>query len=278
MSLAITAASVEWHESYSNAPSLVIEIDAHLPKLADYRFEQRGAHFFAQHESGLCSFLYWDGPSDHGYGGSVFDITMTDGTPRSLKGPWSGNESSMAAAGFPRTYGCRVRHRVEWGDGWSEHGHVHLLEPLWLDAIARFCPDAHAVLVTKGAGAPDMAGEQNAVIGHGLKPRGPVVQSYEIARRGMTFEQSQAFKRARVLKQWTAQIHDSDHSWEKPLETRTRMALAANELIIAHGLAAFGVEPFDLNHLPPLLPPRPPEPPRDWACDENGEPLEDYQP
>ncbi len=257
----ITHAAVEWYEEYSNSPTLYIEVDGFLPSVEDYRYEQRGSCYFGQHESGCCSFFSYTSPGE-GYGGREFRLTMIDGSQQVLKGPWSGNELSMAAAGFPMTYQCRAKHRCNWGDGWSSSGGVHLLEPMWRAAIERFCPDAHLVRAECAAGSPDMSGEQNHAIGHGLPPRGPVLSTFLIARKGMTFAQSQAFKRAKYISRLTHEVRDEPvrYSYQKSgVEQRLSHATYVNALIAEHSLGQW-IQPFDLGCLPPLLPARPPEP------------------
>ncbi len=260
--MTITHAAIEWSEDYDNAPSLYIEVDGFLPSREDYRYEQRGSCFFAQHESGLCSFFSYSGPSKDGYGGATFDITMVDGTKRALIGPWSGNELSMAAAGFPMTYSGRAKARANWGDGWSTSYGIHLLEPLWRETIERFCPDAH--LVRANVGKPYSAEcslEQNVVIGCAAGEKAGV-ETFLIARKGMTYAQSQAFKRVKRFSRYAAEVRDEPvtYSYQKsPTDQRMGHVAYVNELIAHHGLEQWA-KPFDLANLPPFLPARPPEP------------------
>jgi hypothetical protein len=261
--MTITHAAVEWHDQFDNPPDLYVEVDDFWP--TDWRYEQRGSAYFAQHESGFCSFFHYAGPSNEGYGGREFPITMIDGSKQVLKGPWSGNELGMAAAGFPMTYPVRVKHRVDWGDGWCSCAGSHLIESVWRETIERFCPDAHLERADCAAGSPDMSGEQNAVIYCCGRQRGPVVSTLLIARKGMTFAQSQAYKRAVRYARYTGEIRDEHGRWsnETPTEARLRLAVYTNGLIAQHSLEAW-VQPFDLNNLPPLLPPRLPEPVRSY--------------
>ncbi len=258
----IINASIEWLEDFDSQPTLFIEVDGFLPTREQYRYEQRGASYFAQHESGVCSFFYYAAPSKDGYGGSSFDLTMIDGSKRTLVGPWSGNELGMAAAGFPMTYACRAKARCNWGDGWSSSYGIHILEPIWRETIARFCPDAHLVSADCEAGSPDMAGEQNRAISHGLQPRGPVLSTLLIARVGMTYPQSQAFKRVERFSRYASEVRDEPvrYSYQtSPIESRLGHATYVNSLIAEHKLEQW-CQPFDLANLPPLLPPRAPEP------------------
>ncbi len=265
----ITGAKIEWLDDFDSPPTLFIEVDGFLPKWDEYRYEQRGASYFAQHESGVCSFFYYAAPSKDGYGGSSFELKMIDGTKRTLVGPWSGNELGMAAAGFPMTYGCRAKARCTWGDGWSSSYGVYLLEPLWRETIARFCTDAHLVSENCAAGSPDMAGEQNRAISHGLPARGPVLTTLMIARVGMTYAQSQAYKRVNRFSRYAHEVRDEPvrYACDKPAsEMRLGHATYVNGLIAEHKLEQW-CQPFDLANLPPLLPPRPPEP----VCSYNPE-------
>ena len=65
----------------------MVELDKREP--LPFRFEEREGLYRAQHEE-FVKFYAWKGPGNEGgFGGSVFLITMQDGTKRKLLGPWS---------------------------------------------------------------------------------------------------------------------------------------------------------------------------------------------
>lgn len=267
--MTITDASIDWHDSFDNAPTLTVTCND-LPRFEDLRFERKGRYLFAETEGYVC--FFYDDPSNHeGYGGRRYDLTMIDGSKETLVGPWSGGESGAAAAGFPMTYATTARAKARFNGNGAEyiaHYAINLLEPLWLDTIARFCPDAHVVAAESEVGHPGMSGEQNAVIGHGLPRRGPMVSTYLIARKGMTYDQSQAFKRVKRFSRYAHEVRDEAPHWhgdKTPAEHRLGHATYVNGLIAAHGLEQW-CQPFDLANLPPLLPARPPEPPPPLSC------------
>ena len=87
---------VDKMEQYSNRPSFRLTVD----ELATvgFRYEERNGCYFAETD-GLVRFFYYDKPGN-GYGGSVFHITMTDGTEKDLIGPWSSRSGVMNGQGF----------------------------------------------------------------------------------------------------------------------------------------------------------------------------------
>ena len=63
-------------------------------------YERKGPMFFGHNKlTGVVRFYYYDAPG-HGYGGSVFELPMKDGTTQTLIGPWSSNSETMNKAGF----------------------------------------------------------------------------------------------------------------------------------------------------------------------------------
>lgn len=265
----ILSAAVDWHMDFDNEPTLRIEVDA-LPDHKGLRYERRERYLFAQTEDGYADFLY-DDPHNHaGYGGASFTLTLKDGSQVTLVGPWSGNEQGAAALGFPQTYGCTAHVK-----GKSQYSltHIHLLEPVWLAAIAQFCPEAEAVAVRAAkCVSPQCDGIQNRVIGYAAGEEvGPVV--YAITRRGMTPTQTWAWKRVLKWRRIVAEVRDEPPTWRddpSPKDKQRKHAAYVNGLIAGHGLEAHGLAPFDLDALPPLLPAREPEPvssydPEDWG-------------
>jgi hypothetical protein len=251
----ILTARVDWNDEFDNPASLIVEIDRLPQELL--RYERKGRYLFAEAE-GYVSFFYDDPGDHHGYGGRDFKLTMKDGTITTLIGPWSGNPAGAAAAGFPMSYDCRA-------DVWEVnpngpqyakvlyHYGIQLTEPVWLAAVAR-CPDAEAVPSFTNAGCAQMGADQNRVIGCLGDP--DTVAVYEIARKGMTVAQTRAYKRAVRFTRYLGEVHESNSTWQHPLEDQLRMAKHVNELVSTHGLEAFGLKTVDLSALPPLLPAR----------------------
>jgi len=93
---------VNWMEERGNRPHLELLVDT-IPVRDVMRFDERENLFFAEHD-GFCQYFSWRGigrdGNDGGFSGSVYEITMRDGTPRTLKGPWSSNPGAMNEAGF----------------------------------------------------------------------------------------------------------------------------------------------------------------------------------
>lgn len=118
----ILSATVLWMQGYANDPRLEVTVDE-IPSLDIMRFEKRKTLYYAEHE-GYVAFFAWDGRPGRGYGGQRFPITMTDGTPVTLRGPWSASPSAMHSVGF----GPCVDVVLKTPDGykWGSAGHMTL--------------------------------------------------------------------------------------------------------------------------------------------------------
>lgn len=55
--------------------------------------EDKGGTTFLSVTDGIVSFFRHKPNDEHGYGGSVFTLKMSDGTERKIKGPWSSNSA-----------------------------------------------------------------------------------------------------------------------------------------------------------------------------------------
>lgn len=253
----ILSATVDWHEDYDNPPSLKVEVDSLPSHGADslLRYRRSGRYYWASTEDGYVTFLY-DDPYNHaGYGGSTFTLAMVDGSTVTLVGPWSGNEVGAAAAGAPAS-----KHVIAHVAGQSQYCLMgaNITVPIWRAAIAQFCPDAEVhEVVSSTPWSPEMSSEQNRAIGVGLSG-GPTTVLYELVRKGMSCDQTYAFKRARRYARFVAEVREERYpsKWgPSKLESQMGIARHVNELIEQHDLQAFGLRLLDLEHLPPLLPP-----------------------
>lgn len=75
--------------SFANDPYLSVLVDA-MPAVADLRYEKFGPLYVAE-KDGYVSFYHHSGDpiKQEGYGGRPFNLTLTDGSPVVLYGPWS---------------------------------------------------------------------------------------------------------------------------------------------------------------------------------------------
>lgn len=80
---------------YANPPHLELLVDT-LDHEFTYRAKQtdHGTAYFAETE-GHVRFFHHSPNNERGYGGYVFHITLTDGTTRNVRGPWSSNGEQM---------------------------------------------------------------------------------------------------------------------------------------------------------------------------------------
>ena len=61
-------------------------------KVYDVIEDERGATYLSVTD-GIVSFYYHNPKDENGYGGSVFNLAMRDGSERAIKGPWSSNNA-----------------------------------------------------------------------------------------------------------------------------------------------------------------------------------------
>lgn len=97
----ILDARVDWMSDYDNHPNLKILIDKE-PNHEDLIYDEiKGIHYSIK--DGYASYLYYISPGE-GYGGSVFNLRMSNGQMKALKGPWSsraGCVNSIVSAAKP---------------------------------------------------------------------------------------------------------------------------------------------------------------------------------
>ncbi len=86
---------VRWNKEWANDPYLEVLVDK-LPKQTELRYQKIGNWLYFAELDGYVSFFCYTGPSD-GFGGSVFELTMTDGTKEDLQGPWSSRAGAVNA-------------------------------------------------------------------------------------------------------------------------------------------------------------------------------------
>jgi hypothetical protein len=102
----ILKGKVDWKEGLANRPSLYLLVDE-IPSRGDMRFQLHdkggtidGGLYFAERD-GFCSFFSHHGSGNNGgFGGNKYDITMVDGSLKTLHGPWSSNAGEMNERGF----------------------------------------------------------------------------------------------------------------------------------------------------------------------------------
>lgn len=97
---------VNWMEGRANRPNIYLLVDV-IPALEEMRFQLHdkggtidGGIYFAEHD-GYCRFFSHHGSGNNGgFGGNKYDITMIDGTSKTLHGPWSSNAGEVNERGF----------------------------------------------------------------------------------------------------------------------------------------------------------------------------------
>ena len=230
----ITSVKVDWYEQFDNQPCLEIGVDA-IPQ--DLVYSRKGPYYYCE-KDGMVKFLV-DNPGDHhGFGGRHFELKMDDGSTKTLIGPWSGNADGAMHFGFPLS--IKV---ILWDKDYRCSAHV--TEAFFLEAMKRVEDVAHAVKFQVNAPVCNLSSEQCMVVGSGEAIKGKY--SYLIARKGMTYSQSQAYKKAKRLRdyyfdekgwQWHGGLWQTKEGLQ---EMRDRHMASVNELIEQNGLEAFGL-------------------------------------
>ena len=93
----VISGNVRWMEGWGNRPTIEIAVDK-LPDRSEFRYEQRDSLYYAELD-GLVNFFSYSRPGE-GYGGRRFDLVMTDGSKKTLVGPWSSRAGAMNSYGF----------------------------------------------------------------------------------------------------------------------------------------------------------------------------------
>lgn len=132
-------AKIDWMERYANDPHLMLLVD-HIPSLEEMRFDQLLSLYFAELD-GYVSFFSYSQP-DKGYGGRTFTLQMTDGSTKTLIGPWSSNPAAMEYAGFTPSIDCSLTDDPSaWEKGFNFFA-GHCTITFAEQAITTFCPEA----------------------------------------------------------------------------------------------------------------------------------------
>lgn len=154
-------AKIDWCLDYDNDPRLKVLVDK-MPDMSDARFEQRGSLYFAEKDDCVRFFSY--SKPGEGYGGSKFNITLLDGTPKTLIGPLSSNHDAMNAAGFTPSFPVVI---TDDPKTW-ERGYTFFAGHATLEWVQNALVTIKQRLELVGSGNPcdsQASGEQLTVIG-----------------------------------------------------------------------------------------------------------------
>lgn len=93
----ILDAKVKPNLEWANSPDLVVLVDE-VPSFSEALFTQHNTMYVAD-TNGYVRYYYYQAPGD-GFGGGCIDLKMSDGTTKTLIGPWS------SRAGVVNRIGC----------------------------------------------------------------------------------------------------------------------------------------------------------------------------
>jgi hypothetical protein len=216
----VLQARIDWMQQFANPPSLYILVDK-MPTV--HQYEQRGPLYFGEND-GLVNFFAYSKP-DQGYGGREFKLMMKDGSIKVLKGPWSSRAAVMNGAGFTPCQEVAITDDpCTWNRGHTFYGSSVTLE-VFKQAMA-------------------LLPEADIVIQH--EKDSPKNYRYEIVRKGMTFDQSQAFKHCKHALTVIEKLKNDSTpqaSWERPRSENIKAWVDGyNKDVETHGLTKFGLD------------------------------------
>ena len=212
-------ARVNYNEQYDNLPNLEILVDK-IPKNLVYL--DRHPFYFVE-KDGYVEFLYYEKPGE-GYGGRTFNIITNKGQ-KSLIGPWSSRSSIMNKEGFTLSKECKIAKMSDENTikNWILLYSAHITLELFENILKRFD-----------------TGFYLDYIDHDDDIKFP-----ELAKKGMTFRQSQSFKRSnrilKIIKNWNKDeklLHYNQGYWNDLYHDYIR---SYNNLITENKLQEFGL-------------------------------------
>lgn len=91
----IKHAFIDWHDEFSNPPTLHVVIDA-FPDEDQLVYDRRDGLWFAELDGYARFYSHGGGEKNEGgFAGRSYTLTMRDGTQQVLRGPWSSRSSVM---------------------------------------------------------------------------------------------------------------------------------------------------------------------------------------
>ena len=106
----LISATVDWHEGFANRPTLKLAVDL-MPPTEEYRFQEKkfgDSILYWAEQDGVVQFFAHSPNNERGYGGREFSLTMTDGSTRKIKGPWSSRAGAMNCH-FPHSVDVTIK-------------------------------------------------------------------------------------------------------------------------------------------------------------------------
>jgi len=171
----VCGAHVDWNNGRCNSPDVRLKVHSKAFGWADKRWAKEGADMYiARHADGRAEVLYHNGAvsmlamrderlmgkmkacdlpevtvrattKQDGFGGRSYWLTMEDGEPLVLRGPWH----SGAPSGYVEVYTVDMDYawnaESQWNRGkpWFKRGAtygLYITEDLFLRILARYCP------------------------------------------------------------------------------------------------------------------------------------------
>lgn len=91
---------VDWKAGYGNDPELQVLVDEIPTDIEFDAYEQSSGTVYFGSKDGYCRYLYHDPSNTSGFGGSSFKLLMSDGTEKTIKGPWASRAGAMNDLGL----------------------------------------------------------------------------------------------------------------------------------------------------------------------------------
>ena len=156
-------AKLDLYPQFDNCPSIKVLVDK-MPDIKDLRYKSKNGIYYAELDD-YVSFYYYKKP-DQGYGGRTFNITMTDGNKKALKGPWSSNSTAVNRYFGPCHEITITEESTVWQKGHTFYAAACTVD-FWKQAV-KLCGASLGIQYTNSS--TEMSSEQNNIMGLGTTP------------------------------------------------------------------------------------------------------------
>lgn len=150
--MTITDLRVDWNEAFDNEPRIKVLLAPPKPANSDFiwRCNDRRDIWYAEYGSEARYFHGREDKPDRGYGGSMFNLNMANGSVVTLIGPWASRPAFPNALGFGPCTDASITYDPEvW-----ERGYTFLSGAVRMDEVVDYIeahPELNAIVVQSGA-------------------------------------------------------------------------------------------------------------------------------
>jgi hypothetical protein len=146
--LEVLRADVHWQDDYDTDWLRVQLLLSREPSFGPYSkraMPDPGGHLYVRWDGPLCSFFYWAGRPDDGFGGWKRDIDLDDGTKETVVGGWHCQSRYVADVGFERVVECTYRTTPYFDGSLNGGALVSITETAFRQIADELLPDMEVV-------------------------------------------------------------------------------------------------------------------------------------